>query len=418
MMLIAFLLLQAAPVDPAGTGPPARDDRGSVTAPDGSVIVFGSRRSETAAALDRCLAARCPPGQDIAATLAHAEVLFLEGDYLAARGVLSAGRGRNRRFAKEVPVEVADLLNALGKVSSLTGWRDRSRLSTIEAVDALKAGLPADDARILVQRLVVAGEYARAGRYEGAEAAYLAVRRTAQRAGLVDVQARAMVELAVMYVALAGPLGYDGKARAAIAEIAGSTDPRLRSLRDTAPYLRAQLAVREGDEASRDAAIAALPRQDVDAPVLIHAPPIELNLRGNDAIDRTNGSADELQLLGSRAQYIAYDLRGQWADIGFRIKGDGTVGDVQVLRAGPGLWSRWVSVVQRAIERRRYQPLASNGERPGIFKIERYSFVSDVGDKQGSRLGGNVGTPRLEVVDLTVSGGRGIINPPPRTGDD
>lgn len=412
MILVALLLAQSTPT----TAP--TDDRGVVTAPDGSIIVFGRRGAETGAALDRCLARHCPPKVDIAATLAHAEALFLEGDYLTARGVLGAGRARNRRYAKDAPVEVSNLLNALARLSSLTGWRDRSRLSAIESADALKAGLPADDPRILEQELVVAGEYVRAGRYEGAQQAYQAVRRRAERSGAIDVQARAMLELAVMYTALAQPLGYGDKAKALIAEIARLTDPRLQSLRDTVPYLQAQMVVRTGDERTRNAAIAALPKQQVATPLLVYAPPIELNLRGNEAVDRSDGPVDNFDLQRSRAHYLRYDLRGQWADLGFRVRPDGTVGDVQVLRSGPNLWNRWVSVVQRAIGKRRYQPLALGGDPSGFFKIERYSFVSDVGSQQGSRLTANVGAPHLEMVDLTLSDGKGVIDPAARARGD
>ncbi|MBY0520751.1 MAG: hypothetical protein K2P79_10030, partial [Sphingomonas sp.] len=54
-------------------------------APVNDVVVTGQRLSETERALKACIARKCPVEEDIAATLRHAENLFVAGRYQQAR---------------------------------------------------------------------------------------------------------------------------------------------------------------------------------------------------------------------------------------------------------------------------------------------------------------------------------------------
>ncbi|MFX7620706.1 hypothetical protein ABTJ52_20035, partial [Acinetobacter baumannii] len=74
------------------------------------IIVTAIRLKDSADAVRRCVERHCPPDQDIAAALAHAENQFLSGDYRGARNTLNAARGRDRRFASKFPVQVASLV--------------------------------------------------------------------------------------------------------------------------------------------------------------------------------------------------------------------------------------------------------------------------------------------------------------------
>jgi hypothetical protein len=60
------------------------------------IIVTGKRISDTKAALDACLARHCPANEDIDATLAHAEALFVLGRYRDARTTLLGSLRRNK----------------------------------------------------------------------------------------------------------------------------------------------------------------------------------------------------------------------------------------------------------------------------------------------------------------------------------
>ena len=67
-----------------------------------TIIVTGTPLSQTERALRDCIARRCPPDQDVAASLAHAENQFVAGDYEGARRTTKASLGRNNRHAENL----------------------------------------------------------------------------------------------------------------------------------------------------------------------------------------------------------------------------------------------------------------------------------------------------------------------------
>src|SRR3954452_19851125 len=71
------------------------------------IIVTGRSLSDTERALRECLARKCPPNEDIDASLAHAENLFVAGKYGDARRVTLASIGRNHSYRKTYPVDVS-----------------------------------------------------------------------------------------------------------------------------------------------------------------------------------------------------------------------------------------------------------------------------------------------------------------------
>src|ERR1700710_1139442 len=93
LSLTAFSMPAAAQEKPQT--PPAKNN---------DIVVTGVRLQDSEKALKDCLARHCPPTEDIAATLAHAENEFVAGDYHDARKTLQSSVGRNKRFAKNYPV--------------------------------------------------------------------------------------------------------------------------------------------------------------------------------------------------------------------------------------------------------------------------------------------------------------------------
>ncbi|MBC7831987.1 MAG: hypothetical protein H7Y62_08215, partial [Hyphomicrobium sp.] len=74
---------------------------------DGQTIVVTARTlKDTERDLVECIAKRCSPKEDIEASLAHGENLFLAGQFAEARTTLGRARNRNLRYAKELPIEV------------------------------------------------------------------------------------------------------------------------------------------------------------------------------------------------------------------------------------------------------------------------------------------------------------------------
>ena len=74
----------------------------------GDIVVTARSLQDTADALAACIARNCPPDEDIAATLAHAENQFVGGDYRSAR-----------RIRQGVKAEVEGLCRGDGTVSHM-----------------------------------------------------------------------------------------------------------------------------------------------------------------------------------------------------------------------------------------------------------------------------------------------------------
>lgn len=125
---------------------------------DGSeIVVTGKRLSDTQKALEDCLKRNCPPNEDIDATLAHAENLFIAGEYADARATARKSISRNDRHAEAYPVPVSDLYRVHSRVSAHLGEGGDYERSTFAIKRALKEGLPDDDVRILGADFEVAG---------------------------------------------------------------------------------------------------------------------------------------------------------------------------------------------------------------------------------------------------------------------
>src|SRR4051812_17699393 len=86
-----------------------------------TIVVTGRSLQDTERALRECLARKCPPNEDIAASLAHAENLFVAGKYGDARRVTLAAVGRNHRYRKTYPIDVSGLYRANARIAAHLG---------------------------------------------------------------------------------------------------------------------------------------------------------------------------------------------------------------------------------------------------------------------------------------------------------
>ena len=370
------------------------------------VVVTGTRLSDSERALRECIARKCPVKEDIAATLRHAENLFVAGKYVDARRTLSEGRGRNRRFAKEYPVPVSNLLRAQAVVASHLGEGEAYEFASVDSLAALRAGLPADDPQVLTARIELADAYNRLGRFNAAEELYRSVAKRAHELDLPNVAGLAEFHLASMYTAYAKtePGIYAAGAVKAIDTLLAYTDPRYDQFVAAARVLKARQQVRSGDPKAVDAVIAQLrAAPPTDRPVLVYAPPIE-SIRSSSrgayqTINNDLGGASRTQL-GSLA---LRNFDDQWVDVGFYVTPEGMVADAGVLRQSAKLESDdWVKPILSAISARRYLPLNRPRTDPGILRVERYTLTSLYEDKPGTRIRGHAPAPRIEVLDLSV----------------
>ena len=372
MTLLLAMLLQAA------------------SAPPGDIVVTGHRLETTAAALAACVARHCPTDEDARATLAHAENQFVAGDYAAARITLRRSINRNKRFASRYPVPVSDVMRANARMNLHLGEGQLYRIGQVEALLALKAGLPETDGRVLAQRVEVADAFARVGKVEQALAAYTTVADEADRAGSRTVEAYARLRRVVLLTAIsnANP-GYEPDLRDAVRWFANKPD--LAPFRMVAELMAAQHDAHKGEPAALDAIIARSAKA-TKRPQLLYAP--MLTQQGSERA-ASGGSVTNLISLNN------YD--GQWADVGFFVTRDGKVGDIDILREGPKLDRSWVKPITEAIARRRYAPLDLPPGDPGLLRVERYSLTAFwIKDATGTRIPTREATPRVQMIDLTA----------------
>ncbi len=351
-----------------------------------TIVVTARSIVDTERELIECLARHCPPKDDIEASLAHAENLFLAGDFAKARATLGRSRNRNIRYAKDLPIEVSDLARAYGRMSTFDGYENLGRMAQIDSLDALKEGLDGGDARILVQRLMVGDEFVRAGRLDAGEDVYNSVEKQARKAGLPYVVGLTMLRQAVVFGAIASvePL-YRPQARAKILRLEHTTEPELAEFREGVSILKARLAAIGGDERAVNDAIDELRKKHPPSrPTLVYAPEIDL---------------DPAATSGSSGVSIVGNAQPQWVDVAFEIDNDGRVQHTKVVRKSSNVSGVWPQRVSAALLKRRYTPPGSNAVTE---RIERFAFVYNVTDITGSRIRARSPIGRIVSLDLTI----------------
>ena len=380
MFLVAIALLQAVSA-------PVPQTNGAVTDDGDSIVVLAKRYENTEKALAACLARHCPPKEEIDASLAHAENQFLAGDYAASRATLLKARSRNAKYAKELPVDVADLMRANGRLASLTGKPTEARINSIDSLDVLKEGLSENDPRVLIQRLEVGGYFARDGRFYAAREVYDRVAKQAHDAGLKQVEGFALLRTAVLYVAMADTdPKFTTSARDAIDKLEKASGPGMAAFSDAATTLRTRLDSGKRGRAQLVAENAKITGDDrAHRAILVYSPPIILN-------EYDNSASTTVAVHGSDTP--------EWFDVAFGIAPDGTVTGIKEVNQTAGFKDRWIDLVTDSLKKRLYRPLAQGvGE---LRRVERFSMVYDLAATTASRIRTPSGQPRLEVTDLTL----------------
>ena len=366
-------LLLVVPAAASGQDQPA--DSGE------TIVVTGTTLEESERALASCLARKCPPKEDIDATLAHAENLFVAGEYKEARRVAQRSIDRNGRHARALPIDVSDLYRAHSRIAAHLGEKDDFVRSTYAARRTLKRGLPEDDVRTLSADFEVAGMYAATHDLDRARQVYREIEEDAAKIGRPDLAGLARVRAA--WLSEIG--GNRPHARRQLREIAEGSTPGARIARLTAMVLLARLDRLEGDTTSSAALVEELAGAGGSRPVLLHAPRIDLGKRPMDE----GGSVTR------RLPTDNYEDR--WVDVGFWVTPDGRVSDVEVLRnSGPTYWAK---PVLRSIAGRTYAPLA---DPDGSYRVERYTYTSLWTTLTGTRMRVRSPDARVEYLDLTA----------------
>jgi hypothetical protein len=394
------LLLGAALLAPAAL-------HAQQAAPDKSesqIVVTGQPLDETAKALADCLARKCPPAQDIKASLRHAENLFLHGDYDAALGTLRQSGGRNRQYRKDAAPEFADLMRATALVSRHVGEDELYRTSTLSAQEVLADTLPPNDPTALIARLETGDMFGHLGKPLVAENSYRGVLDRARDSGRADIAASARLRLINLYLMIAlRPSARDTylhKARAMLGEMTADRDPQAQRFLLAGKLMMARIAAQNGDETELNAALAYYKA---------HATTLNPVLISSKAVDLGERFLGDGLFVNGADRYSPQLMDGQWLDVAFWVKPDGHVDDVEIIRKGKKLTGPWSAAVLKSLQARRYAPLALPPLDPGVLRIERYTYTAPFEQATASAIRRRAPHGRVEVVDLSNDAGA----PPP-----
>lgn len=133
-----------------------------------TVTVTGQRLQDYRDRLAACLARRCPVNEDVDATMALAEALFLQGDSREARTAVRGSIRRNRDAAASFPEPVSDLYRVQARLARNIGLDQEARQASFNILNALQAGIPRQDHRHFTARFEIAETQMMSGNFPGA----------------------------------------------------------------------------------------------------------------------------------------------------------------------------------------------------------------------------------------------------------
>jgi tetratricopeptide (TPR) repeat protein len=361
------------------------------------IVVTARSLKDTNDALRKCLERKCPPDEDIKATLAHAENQFVEGDYKSARKTVLSSLGRNRKHKGGYPEELSNLLRANANIAEHLGEADAYRLSVLDMRDVLKGAYKADDLRVIGAELEVADSRMRLGYFDEARAKYREIAKEALAFGKPTVAALADLRTISSFVQEAQSAKTDfniDRANKAIDAFVALPPKGAERYTIVAEILRTRLDRIAGKPDSTNDLIKRYAAMGLgeDRPVLVAANPIKTN---EAHAARMNAGGSDLNRMSATA------TEDRWVDIGFWINSDGKVEDTEILRSMGS--TTWIKPVLDHINSRIYTPAkAKEGHEPGFYAVERYSLTAQwVNDNTGTRIRRRSAIPQIQRIDLS-----------------
>lgn len=376
---------------------------------EGQILVTGTPIEESARALADCIARGCSPEEDIALTLTHAENQFIAGEYKDGEETLNDSLGRNRRYASSIPVPLSNLHRARSNFALHLGEPRDFKLATLEMRDVLKDSFGKDDRRVLIANIEVGDSRAKLGFPSDARRIYKDVEERALMLGHPRVASFARLRLA-MLAQIAVGTRTDGTALDRYEEALGRLiNEPLENSEDfalVARVLQARLDRKLGRAGTTDALIETFASMGgTEKPVLLFNEP----LKSFDPGGFTPIPEAGLLLSNQIERLTTPGLNSpRFVDVGFWIRPDGSVDEIEVLRAqGP---ENWHGPVIESVASRRYAPLNVEAPSPGVFHVERYTYTSNfAANSTGTRLRLREPGYRIHMLDLTPENAENLI---------
>lgn len=356
----------------------------SGTPPD--IVVRGERAER---ALSRCLEHGCAVPDDVRLTMALAEAEFGQGRYRAARAALDRSIRRNRAAADRFPRQVAALYEASATVNRHLGDMDAYRSAIVGQAGVIRRHLDPGDLQARILPLTLGDSWLERGNRWQAMEIYSAAQRNYAAQGHATLASIAGLRRAAVYVS---------EREAAQAERELAAVPVMPDGQDgVVEQLRAVLAARigaiRGDDTGVEQLIAVLRTNPAEPPLLLAAPPMPQVPETLAAQARQSFGEPQTGVWSSTGSPV------RWVDVGYMVRPDGSVGDVEILR---GTLARgWATPFVDWIAARRYAPLALPDGQPGVYRIERLTRRARLTVPTGSRVRQPMGPVAVEIQDLT-----------------
>lgn len=367
--MLSLILLVVAQT----TTPPA-------AAPAEEILVVGHRATD---ALNACLARRCPPAEDVEASLQASVEQFSAGRYAGARNTLQKSIDRNRRHAAQLPGPVSSLYATLATVAEHEGYSNLWRNAARANVQLLRRYAGPGDRGTLLEEISLADTMIGTADFSTAAEALAKVERRALDGGHSDIAAGAVVRRAWLAFAQQNDRRAAELADHALA-IAGDASAEVAVVRDV---LNSRIALRNGDTGAIDALAARVRNTDTQRPTLLFSKPVE-------DIKADTGMMDLLY-----TRWTDNDSSLRFVDIGYWIRPNGRTAGAEILQtSGLGQWER---AVMRQVATRRYASLLVPAGSPGVYRIDRFTIRATMGMTTGSRIQQRIGRLTTHIVDLT-----------------
>lgn len=349
------------------------------------IIVNAPTLESLAAAVQACIDARCPVRQDVDASVRYANALFAAGDYRAAKNVLTRAQSRVDGRAGEDAPAVSQLNRAISVVAEHYGDRRQQRRAAAESVRVLEEH-DADTGLILRAKLSQIASDAATTDGLATERRYSSLIEQARAANNGTIVAEAKLLKAL----IARARGASAEAETLVSE--AIAQPGISpQLRQSGKIALARWAQADGQ---------------VDMETAVASVGIDSSGTGTTAVTApairppTDGARIMAAEMGFDATTRSSDVVSLgWADVGFDIADDGTVGNVRVIKSG-GRSTRWLASTLASIAGRRYPVGDGSIQRS---RVERYTLTADFDTPLGSLIKRRLRNHRVERIDFTPS---------------
>ncbi len=357
-----------------------------------AIVVQGERLPQ---ALQQCEAGQCTVSRDAQVSIASAEKLFRDGEYLKAKLLLARAIDRNRRHEATSPKLVSALYEAYATVSLHEGDERGFRYGTRQQVRILRDHLPADDPAVTAKITALSEMWLQLRDYRQAKLSYQAAEQQAERAGQAEMAAAAAIRVAWLTAAM----GRRTAARAMLDKIAARPAVKTGNLSDVIQVMRFRIdasSLSDEEMLRRAQAIGAGYRK---TPLLLVNPAYDLMDAAamNQAVQRFEPVAP--------LRSLSNDVGGvQWVDVGFWIRPDGRTDEVEILRGMRA--ESWARSIVRQVEGRVYSSFAqAPGEKgaSGMYRVERVTLRQRYQVPMGSLIARRVPVGGVETLDLTAA---------------